>query len=525
MTEQSKKIKTFSSSTLPLTYRLVNGIEVKPKRGIEDHYKAVRNVLRKYSATSLVQVALDIVWNKDKTPLEKLQDLPWLTLLLVKWGLQDSLVSLHIGPSITKPVIEQLRSDLWQIQNERPQEGERRNIFVMLRKLMYAQLELQRNESWGFLRWPALLVDLDQNHVCRRSFRALFQMEPDVYIDMAFALYAATLNRHEPISQDWLSPLRNAYGSHVDHIVNLFSRDLVGLRTELQRDLAQKIHGRHELFEFPYVKRFPFVKLRDGSIRCWHPLVLARGMEDAVHLRLSELGKEYTDSFSRVFENYVTDLAANCGMPCMDEKAYKAQLGPSSSSVEMIIQGENCNIFVEAKMSLFGDDVLLQDCDSVVYSKVKRVRDAVNQGWRVGELIRNNESGFGERFKKQQDFLLVVTSRDLIIGGGLMLQRLCPVGKFVPPDDNAATRMPVTNVFILSIEEFERVVGCVASGEINFSKFLSDAAKANSSGRTERLYLSDFLNKHTDQWRSSKLIESARTQSERRLIKAFEYSR
>jgi hypothetical protein len=525
MTEQVKKMKMFSSNMLPLTYRMVNGIEVKPKRGIEDHYKSARNVLRKYSATSLVNVALDMIWDADKTPLEKLQDIPWLTLLLVKWGLQDNLVCLHIGPSITKSVIEQLRSDLWQIQNKRPQESERQNVFVMLRKLMYVQLEFQRNESWGFLRWPALLADLDPNHVCRRSFRALFQMEPDVYIDMAFALYAATLNRREPINQDWLSPLRNAYGDHVDSIVNLFSRDLAGLRIELQRDLAQKIHGRHELFEFPYLKRFPFVRFRDGSIRCWHPLVLARGMEDAVHLRLSELGQEYTNSFSRVFENYVTDLAASCGMPYVDEATYKSQLGPSSPSVEMIIEGENCNILVEAKMSLFGDDVLLQDSDSVVYSKVKRVRDAVNQGWRVGELIRSSESGFGERFMKKQDFLLVVTSRDLIIGGGLMLQRLCPPGKFVPPDDDAATRMPVTNIFVLSIEEFERVVGCVASGEINLSKFLSESAEENSNGATERLYLSDFLSKHTDQWHPSKLIESARSQSESRLTRAFEYSK
>jgi hypothetical protein len=107
----------------------------------------------------------------------------------------------------------------------------------------------------------------------------------------------------------------------------------------------------------------------------------------------------------------------------LTEADYKATAGGTAPSVEVILAGDDCNIFVEAKMSLFADDVMLQDSQTAIFYKTKRVREGIAQGWRVGELIRQH-AAFGSQFLKTQDFLLVVTSRELIIGGGEMLQRL-----------------------------------------------------------------------------------------------------
>lgn len=503
----------------PLIYRMAASVAPLPKRGIEEVHRSIVNRLRRYSATSIADRALQMLWNPPTGEAEELRSAPWLTLLLVKWALQDNLVGLRVGPQIPSTEFDRLRQELWELQG--PSHGEKPNVWLMLRYLVHVQVEFQRRESWGFLRWPALYARLDAGSTNRRQFREVMGIEPQAFLDLTYALYAAVLAREMPLGSDYLSTFRPTYGADLDRMYELFVRDLPGLRQDLQTHDAQRIRGKQELFEFPYLRRFPFLRLRDGRLHCWHPLVFARGLEDAVHLRLSALGADYVNEFSRVYERYVTELAATSGLPVLDEATYKAQVGGHAPAVEAIFEGENCNILVEAKMSLFGDDVLLQDNETAIYQKTKRVRDAIKQGWKVGELIRDPASGFGTRFEASQDFLLVVTSRELNLGSGERLQRLYASGVFDYPDAAAEQRLPLSNVFILSIEDFERAMGCVAAGEINLSAVLKDAVVANQRGDTARMFFSDFFGQYTKRWSVPAVMQDARRAAEGRIVAAL----
>lgn len=505
--------------TPPLAYRMAARVASLPKRGIEEAHKSIVNRLRRYSATSIADMALHLLWNPPARKVDELQTMPWLTLLLVKWALQDNGVSLRVGKPIPQSELDRLRQQLWDLQSEG--EGGKPNIWLMLRTILHVQLEFQRRETWAFLRWPALYDRLDPGSTNRRQFREVMGMEPSAFLDMTYGLYAAVLDGKMPLDPDWLAPYRPKYGANVDRMYELVARDLPGLRAELQRDVAQKIRGRQELYEFPYLRRFPFLRLRDGRLHCWHPLVFARGLEDAVHLRMANLGKDYIDAFSLVYEKYVTELATTCGMPALDEVAYKEKVGGHSPSVEAILQGDDCNIFVEAKMSLFADDVLLQDNETAIYQKTKRLREAIKQGWRVGALVRDPASGFGSCFQANQDFLLVVTSRELIIGSGDALQRLYAPGAFDCPDEGARARLPLSNVFILSIDDFENAMGCVTSGEVNLSNVLKEAVVANQRGDTARMFFSDFIGKYTKRWTQPALLSEARRAAEVRVVTAL----
>ncbi|MDR6493514.1 GapS1 family protein [Paraburkholderia sp. 22099] len=494
----------------------------RQKIGIEEAYRSIRNRLRKYSASSIIDAALLILWNPPTDRLKEIRSAPWLTLLIVKWALQDGLVNLRLGPPIPMDEMNRIRQELWDMPETVRDDTAPKNIFLMLRKLMHAQVEFQRPESRGFMRWPALYARIPENRKERGQFRNAFGMEPDVFMVLSFALYAAVLDGNLPLRRDWMLPLRETYGACVDGIYEIFSRNIASLRDELRKDAAQKIHGMAELYEFPYVKRFPLVQLRDGSVHCWHRLVFARGIEEIVHLRLSDLyGEEYTRSFSRVFEDYVTELAIESGVSLMTEAAYKEIAGGHAPAVEAVIDGDgDCNILVEAKMSLFADDVLLQDSSIVAHRKTKRVRDAITQGWKVGGLIRDNPV-FGERFQKQQDFLLVVTSRELYVGGGEMLQRLYPADEFGYPDHDAARRLPLSNVFVMGIEEFERVMGCVRIGEVKLPDLLREAALANQDGRTSRMFFSDFLKGYVKEWTLPSILEKAQDQVQEKIRAAL----
>ena len=510
-----------TQQNLPLVYRMAAAVNPLPKRGIEEVYRSVVNRLRRYSASSIVEMALHMMWNPPVPETEELRSAPWHTLLLVNWALQHNGVSLRVGPSIPQSEFDRLRQQLWSLQGNEFGTRDKPNVWLMLRSILHAQLEFQRGEGWGFLRWPALYSRLEPGSTSRKQFRQVMGMEPNDFMDLAYALYAVVLQGNMPLAPDFLSPLRPSYGTAIDRIYALFVRDLPGLRAALQEDTAQRIRGKQELYEFPYLRRFPFLQLRDGRLHCWHRLVFARGLEDAVHLRLSGLGEDYAKSFSRVFEQHVTALAIGCGVAALDEADYKKQVGDQAPSVEAVLEGEGCNIFIEAKMSLFADDVLLQDNETVIFNKTNSLRKAIKQGWNVGGLLREPASGFGPRFSKEQDFLLVVTSRELIIGGGGALQRLYAPGAFDYPDEHAKCRLPLSNVFILSIEDFENAMGCVGAGEVNLSELLKESAIANQDGQSARMFFSDFLAKYTKRWSLPSVLEDARGAAEARLADAF----
>lgn len=82
----------------PLIYQLAQGLtsplEAKPDAAI----RRIRNKLRKYSATSIIELVLRILSSDYPTQADELKSMPWLTLLLAKWAAQDSLVHLNVGP-------------------------------------------------------------------------------------------------------------------------------------------------------------------------------------------------------------------------------------------------------------------------------------------------------------------------------------------------------------------------------------------------------------------------------------------
>lgn len=136
-------------------------------------------------------------------------------------------------------------------------------------------------------------------------------------------------------------------------------------------------------------------------------------------------------------------------------------------------------------------------------------------------MLRDPKSGPDPKYRVAEDYLLVVTSRELLIGSGEALQRLYAPGEFDYPDAEAKQRLPLSHVFILSVEEFERTMGSVAAGDVRLNDLLREAAKANGHGSTARMFFSDFLRAHTKRWRQPALMEQARREAHARIVGAF----
>ncbi|KQT10326.1 GapS1 family protein [Ramlibacter sp. Leaf400] len=506
---------TAPSDETPVATRALDQPPARPDLEVGVEVRRIRKYLRHYSARSVVALALDELWTDRGSKMENLRSAPWITLLLVKWALQDRTISMKVGQRMPAAVFDALRQQLWELPAWRGRPDRPLRLAAMIRPMLQQQLEYQRAHGWGFLRWPALIARLPVGARLAQHFRETLGMDPDTYIDLSFALYASVVNGEQSIPSHYLYPLRQNYGGAVDRLLELFVRDLPALRDELQKPEAQQVRGRAELYEFAYLRRFPFVRLKSGVITCWHPMVLARGLEDAVHLRLSDRGEQYTRPFSRLFEAYATELAVEAAPQVVTEVEYEGAMGSEAPKVEAVIQEDGCNVLVEAKMALFADPVLVTDDADTMYRKTKRVYEAVHQGWKVTRALGQSTNPFHRA--GVVNYLLVVTSRQLHLGHGGNLTNLYPTDKLDYPDENAAARLPLNNVFILSIEEFERTMGAVQAGDVKLPDLLRKAARDNGDPVEGRMYFSHYLEQHVKRYQTPVLIADAVERSKERL--------
>ncbi|WP_175456027.1 hypothetical protein [Polaromonas sp. JS666] len=468
-----------------------------------------------------MDAALRLLWAEYPNRLEALQTAPWHILLLVKWALRDPQVRLRIGRRITPQEFDNLRRGVQELVGSEYREHPPQNLHLMMRS-HFQQFDFQRPEGWGVFRWPALIARESRSKPSQRQFLEYLGLPPEHFMDLAFGALAAGMSRAFPLSPNWFAQLRPAYGASIDAFWNLVARDLPGLRADLLREgQMQQLPLRQELYEAPYLKRYPLFKMRNGHYGTWHPLLLARSLEEIVHLKLTPLQGGYTEPFSRLFEQYVWQLAQTMSSNTIIEDEYCKIEGERAPVVEAIIPCGECNVFVEAKMALFGDDVLLTDNEMQAYQKTKRVRDGIKQAWKVGKSVRLPASRFSQCTRAAEDFLLVVTSRELFLGDGQKLLRLYPADKFNYPDEECRSNMPLHNVFILSVETYERLSVAVASGAVVLPLLLKEAVSKNKDPSTSAILFEDFFGKYVKSWGMTELLDSARKESQRRLAHAF----
>ena len=505
-----------------------------------DMVKRLRRRLRPYSVYAIIDACIEVLDKWRGAGLDEIKSAPWLTLLIVKLVLEDKSFSLRGTQPCPTALIDEIRNDLWNTPGAHEHEGSA-SIYLMFRSLVHTQLLFQQGESFAFLRWPALISRLPSEHALRGQFETEFGCDPDTFIGVVFAAYSAVMQGNTFIALNYWEPLRPLYGSAIDRFLDRFAKDATDLRKLLVDELHHRIYtevdGRKTLrpdaavrpeserVEFPWVSRFPLFRHSSGRLAVWHRLVFARGMEDGVHKVLSSLGQAYTDPFSKIFEEYVVELLRNSGMHFVSENEMKGGVA-SRPAVEALVRADRYNVFIESKMSLFPDRVLISDRGPEIFMKMRRIREGMVQGWRVGEMLRDGTVHVDGASSAEHDFMLIVTSRQLNVCSGEHFKRMFgddviahinPESNFVGPTALQLDRLPPKNIFVLSIEEFEHLTGAIAEGNVDLISLLKAAALDNADPMTSSMHFDQILSKYVKKWTHSRLIRATRLRIERRL--------
>ena len=475
-----------------------------------DAYKNWRNRARKFSLESIVSGAIEILCEPSSDPVAELGKAPWLTLLMVKWACQDRHSGRAHMPAISRAQLNDLRQRLWDFP-ERLYTGSAGTMppELFMRQLVRPQLGFQRALTKSFVREAALLGEQPENHPLRRLFVEKTAFDVLAFIDLSLATSTRIVKGERAFPAVFLNSLHPV---HAPEVVSAFQRSIARTLPDLVTfcrslpDANRKVAS--EFFEFPVLTRYPFFQ-NGSTMICWHPAVFYRGLESFVHSVLSEAGPDYIEPFSRLFEQHVLAEAGKVPARLFGEDALRGLISAETQVPDGLLSFPGCNVFIEAKAGLYRESVMTVGNSDVFAHKTTAIRKAVGQAWATSLSLREQRRAPLQVLEADADYLLIVTNKELGAGRGTALASMYPKGTLDYPNADAERLLPRKRVYVLSIDDFERLTNAAASGYIELPAFLASCVHDDAEPRTARQLFEQHLNERSVPARFSHTIEKA----------------
>jgi len=230
-----------------------------------------------------------------------------------------------------------------------------------------------------------------------------------------------------------------------------------------------------------------------------------------------------------VFEQYVLELLADAGIEYLSEDAYKQVVGRDKNAVEAIISRDGVNVYVEAKLTVYSEDLAQHTHGPKVWQALRQVRRAMNQAWKVSELLRQPGLPDWGCTKAAEDILIIVTSQPPFCATGEHFKRIFKDDVFDPtmlalrkqPTPTAAhlKNLPLASIILTSIGEWEHLMGCVRRGEIDLVPFLREVARANLDPVSSVMVIDQHIEKYVTKWALPTLLQTAKDETELKIVR------
>ena len=489
----------------------------------DDAYREWRNRARRYDPKSIVHEALRLLCEPpSEDHVTELRKAPWLTMLMVKWACQDRYLDRKPASAITRPQLNDLRQRLWNI----PERLDHRNrgampLRLFMRQLLRPQLGFQRGITRGFVREAVLLAEQGEAYPLRRLFREKTGFDVLDFIDLSLATFTVVLDGKRQFRDDYFDPLLSSYSKEtISSYQSALARtypELIAFCRALP-NAEQKVAS--EYFEFPALTRYPFFRAGNSMV-CWHPTVFYRGLEGFVHSVLSEAGQDYMERFSRLFERYVVTEARRVPTRFIGEDELRRYIADDTQVADGLLSFPGCNVFVESKAGLFNESVMTVGNNELFAHKTRAVTTAVAQAWATSVSLREQRRAPLDVLNAEKDYLLIVTNKELGTSRGTSFASIYPSGTLDYPNAEAERLLPLGRVYVLTIEDFERLTSAAAGGQIDVPAFLASCVEDDDAPQKMLMLFEQHLHRRGVLMQFSDPIERAIDASNARLEKAL----
>ena len=473
------------------------------------HFKTIRNKLRKFDTASIVGACLNYLHAPYKKQLDYVERHPWLVLLLIKWALVDEQAFAPKRRAPTNRHLIDLLNLMRDLGSERTARmpSEYDDVRLFLRAIAYQQISLyQRKVTFSAIARQLLYFgDAPAIGYIRTTFANLTGIDINRFLELSQTLLVRFHDGKEKVvTEHWFSTLLDkAYSKHeISAFLNTLSKSLEQAREALlDRDRENIAKGRKARSASEYWEQTPFVNfplLKSGSnYVCVDHNVLFACLEHYIYNRLrANNAKLFMAHFGPLFEKYVEKAIAEMGLPYISETDIKKKLGEESSAIDFLIADDDSNIFVDAKaaeMSYQGKSTHLSTelARSLETSALKAIRQAQT----VLATLPQSEDSKLVMQQRKKNYLITVTYSELYVGSGRTLAACIGEDKIkaLLGENPANVHIPLENMYVMTIQEFELLAEAIRTKKITLTKALDHAISDDTVPQTAKFEFQQHL--------------------------------
>lgn len=450
-----------------------------------NEFKRLRNYIRKYSASSIIDKCVFHINQKSNTKLDSLQLLPWQFICVIKWVLLDKECKILTSKEMDTKAFEKLRLLLLNLERQIRGPDEFDNHYLFFRALACQQLGFQKELSNQFIaRQSILFSQLSHDHPINSDFKDITGLTITEYLDLSFLTYVGMKNTHI-VRWSWfreLSEQLNIDFNLIANYVKLIALDFKSYREWLIKTEGNNYKSPMELYENSSLVSYPFFISKFGLV-CIHPQLFFRSIENFVYdvLRVNN-SQRFMDKFGNIFESYVRDGLDRSQVEYFTESDLREKFGHNESHVDFVIKADaESLIFVEAKAKDMQKLGYFAHEQSIITDKIRdSALKAVNQAHNV---LRNYVEHDNPPVRS---YLIVITYKEMYLGNGkTVLDYLAHNAMSKIYETYPSHQIPPENIYFMNISDFDFLCEMVKNQRLTFLEALEKAKTADSHRDTK----------------------------------------
>lgn len=466
---------------------------------VNEAFKRVRNRLRKHSPLEIVSACIKKL---NQQAIDKIQHLrmypPWRLLLLIKWTF---IYGEYLSPDRRKLTVNDfnyLLNLMHDFEGSLRLPDEYDNIFLFFRNMAFQQFWLQREFNMAYFARQGLLFGrLENGHPFKRIFIEKCGVSIPEFIELAMMLMTRfTVEKQMSVTSNWFRTVANKYKpGTIQKFLDLLSIDFDSLREKLvveeqhvrQKQPKRKIY--YEAYEKTPLRESPLLK-HDSKFYPFSQELLARCLETFIYDTLrNDDPNDFMNKFGSIFEKYVGKSISETKIKYFTEEQLADILPGRGKLVDYLLIDRNNKIFIDAKgveMSYLG---MVGHEPEVITDKTRTsIVKGIQQGFETAKRLDNIERIEGIETEKGNNYLIVVTFKDMYVGNGPDFYEYLAkdtLNKIIWQSGNRAS-IPFEHMYFMSIDDFDLLTSGIASGEISLTEILDYAVKCDAKWEAKK---------------------------------------
>ena len=192
------------------------------------------------------------------------------------------------------------------------------------------------------------------------------------------------------------------------------------------------------------------------------------------------------ERFSRLFEQHVVAQAKKVPAQFLDEHALRQLIAPETQVPDGLLSFPGCNVFIESKAGLYHETVMTVGSSDIFRHMTKEITKAVQQAWATSVSLREERRAPPDVLDADTEYLLIVNNKELGVSKGTDFASIYPDGTLEYPNAEAERLLPHNHIYVLSIDDFERLTNAAASGQIELPAFLASCVRDDEERQSAR---------------------------------------